>query len=368
MLSHAPRSRSNRRPSPACASDLYTDSRSERPRRRRRPRLPAPFGRRVVAASDRRGSATRIRADLVAAWEPHDRGAHRLALDERSGVLATLDVLTRLVPPALFTDANLSCPGHLPHGQSQPRAWQQRWLVLRLCMAWHHRRPRFGNYEAGFRFGRLGYELVEQRGLKRFQARTYMYFGNLVVPWTRHVRAGRDLVRRAFEVANKTGDLTFAAYSCDQPESRISSRQAIRSPRCNAKPRKASQFAQKARFGLVIDIITAQLGLVRTLRGLTPKFGSFDDADSTSSSSSAICPATGFVRCRVLVLDPKAAGPLLCRRLCGGRRCLIEGATAAVDIAIAFRRRRSITSTARFPTRPAGTPRRPTSDSSISRR
>jgi PAS domain S-box-containing protein len=31
------------------------------------------------------------------------------------------------------------------------------------------------------------------------------------------------------------------------------------------------------RFGLVIDRITAQLGLIRTLRGLTQKFGSFDD-------------------------------------------------------------------------------------------
>src|SRR5260370_41445182 len=31
------------------------------------------------------------------------------------------------------------------------------------------------------------------------------------------------------------------------------------------------------RFGLVIDIITAQLGLIRTLRGLTPEFGSFND-------------------------------------------------------------------------------------------
>ena len=37
------------------------------------------------------------------------------------------------------------------------------------------------------------------------------------------------------------------------------------------------EFARKARFGLVIDVITAQLGLIRTLRGLTPKFGSFDD-------------------------------------------------------------------------------------------
>src|SRR5260370_29548114 len=37
------------------------------------------------------------------------------------------------------------------------------------------------------------------------------------------------------------------------------------------------ECAKKARFGLVIDVITGQLGLIRTLRGLTPKFGSFDD-------------------------------------------------------------------------------------------
>jgi PAS domain S-box-containing protein len=39
------------------------------------------------------------------------------------------------------------------------------------------------------------------------------------------------------------------------------------------------EFAQNARFGLVVGVITAQLGLIRTLRGLTPKFGSFDDRE-----------------------------------------------------------------------------------------
>src|SRR5207248_3474377 len=45
--------------------------------------------------------------------------------------------------------------------------------------------PCFGNYRDGFRFGRLGYELVEKRGLTRYQARTYMSFGNIVMPWAR---------------------------------------------------------------------------------------------------------------------------------------------------------------------------------------
>jgi hypothetical protein len=35
-------------------------------------------------------------------------------------------------------------------------------------------------------------------------------------------------------------------------------------------------FAQEAKFGLVIDLVTAQLALIRTLRGLTPRFGCFD--------------------------------------------------------------------------------------------
>ena len=43
--------------------------------------------------------------------------------------------------------------------------------------------------------------------------------------------------------------------------------------------REMNRLAQKTRFGLVIDVITTQLGLIRTLRGLTPKFGSFDDAE-----------------------------------------------------------------------------------------
>ena len=36
----------------------------------------------------------------------------------------------------------------------------------------------------------LKHNLVEGRGLTRFQARTYMEFGGSVVPWTKHVRAG----------------------------------------------------------------------------------------------------------------------------------------------------------------------------------
>src|SRR3984893_6743969 len=57
-------------------------SRSEQPRHCRGARLPPASGYRLVAASDGRGSTTRIRADLVAARGPHDRVAGRAAVAE----------------------------------------------------------------------------------------------------------------------------------------------------------------------------------------------------------------------------------------------------------------------------------------------
>jgi PAS domain S-box-containing protein len=189
---------------------------------------------------------------------------------------ATLDVLTEVVTPALFTDENLlslvicrMVNLSLEHGNSDGSCFAYVWLGMILG-------PHFGDYRAGFRFGRLGYDLVEKRGLHRYQARAYMSFGNLVMPWTRHIQTGRDLVRRAFDAANRIGDLTFAAYSCNNLNTNLL---AAGDPLGDTQ-REAENgldFARKARFGLVIDIITAQLGLIRTLRGLTPEFGSFND-------------------------------------------------------------------------------------------
>jgi PAS domain S-box-containing protein len=190
--------------------------------------------------------------------------------------LATLDVLIKALPPALFTDANLhsliTCRAvnlSLERGNSDGSCVAYVYLAMIAG-------PRFGNYKAGSLFGRLGYDLVEKRGLKRFQARTYMVFGDNVTPWVRHVQTRRDLVRRAFDAANEIGDLTYAAYSCNHL---ITNLLAAGDPLVEVQREAESglEFAQKVRFGLVIGQVTAQLGLIRTLRGLTLKFGSFDD-------------------------------------------------------------------------------------------
>jgi PAS domain S-box-containing protein len=136
--------------------------------------------------------------------------------------------------------------------------------------------PHFGDYQAGFRFGRLGYDLVEKRGLRRYQARVYMLFGTIVMPWTKHIHTGRALVRRAFDTANKTGDLAFAAYSCHHLITNLLAAGDSLSE-VQREAENGLEFAQKARFGLAIDVLTAQLGLIRTLRGLRSEFGSCID-------------------------------------------------------------------------------------------
>src|SRR5580704_11062459 len=190
--------------------------------------------------------------------------------------LEAMDVLTEVVTPAVFFDEKLSsfllCRMvllSLEHGNTDASAFAYVWFAVVA-------RSGFGNYKDAFRFGRLGYELVEKRGLRGYEARTLMSFGNLVIPTAKHALEGRDMVRRAFDAAYRNGDLTFAAYSWNQL---ITNLLVAGDPLAEAlaEGEKGLAFAKKAGFGLVVDLLTAQVQLIRTLRELTPKFGCFND-------------------------------------------------------------------------------------------
>ena len=192
--------------------------------------------------------------------------------------LATMDVLTK-VAPAAFTlmeanfhalaicwAANLS----LERGNSDGSCD----IYVRLGFI---AGDRFGDYEAGARFGRVGYELVERHGLRRFQARTYLLFAHFLIPYTQHVGAARDLLHRGFEVANKIGDLMFVGWYSGLYliENLLASGNPLSEVQREAE--RGLAFAQNARLVHVVYIIQTHLELIRTLRGLTRKFGSFDE-------------------------------------------------------------------------------------------
>jgi predicted ATPase len=188
--------------------------------------------------------------------------------------LATLDVLTTLGPPTLFIDENLyaltTCRAvnlSLERGNSD--AAPAHYAAVGLMAG-----DRFGHYEEGYQLGKMACDLTERHGLRRLAGKTYSVFA-LVVPWTRPLRESIDPARRAFQMANEQGDLTFAAYACRKISSNLL---ALGDPldQVEREAEHGLEFARTVRFGFVADMISAPLALVRTLRGETAKFGSLE--------------------------------------------------------------------------------------------
>ncbi|HWW85409.1 MAG TPA: PAS domain S-box protein, partial [Vicinamibacterales bacterium] len=190
---------------------------------------------------------------------------------------ATLNVLNAVVAAAHFTNENLlslvslrMANLSLEHGNSDVSCVGYAYTGVVLGRL-------FGNYRDGFSFGRLGLNLVELHGLRRFEARVYGVYGHLVVPWTQSLNLGRRLVEHSFDAAIRGGDLTYATFS----RAEILLTSYFEGDPLGDVQREGEaglDFTREVRFGLVIDVIAAHLQLVRSLRGLTAEFGSFDDS------------------------------------------------------------------------------------------
>jgi len=198
-----------------------------------------------------------------------------LPLMDDAASLGTVEALSKLFAPAVQTDANLA-------GLTICKAVSlsiERGNCDASCVLYANvgrvAGRRFGDYQAGFRFGQLGCELVDRRGLTRFEAKTYLCFSIFVMRWLRPVRECEPMLRRAFAAANRIGDLPYGAFAGN---ARNSDMLFAGEPlaEVQAEAERGLAYAEKVRFGLVTDFIGTQLALVRMLRGLTPVFGSLD--------------------------------------------------------------------------------------------
>jgi PAS domain S-box-containing protein len=191
---------------------------------------------------------------------------------------ALLDVLTAAHAPAHFTDGNLlaliiarmvNLSIEHGNGDGSPLGYVYLGAILE---------SRLGDYHAGFRLGKLGVDLVERAGLDRFKAHAYLNFGNAINPWTRHVRTSLDLLQTALSAANRSGHLTFAAYSyTNLIAAHLFTGDLL--PDVQRFAESALAFVQQTGFGTGVDLILGHLGLIRALRGLTPDLSKFNHAD-----------------------------------------------------------------------------------------
>ncbi|WP_437917135.1 AAA family ATPase [Sorangium sp. So ce302] len=189
---------------------------------------------------------------------------------------ALIDVLMSGEPPASLTDENLFClmVGRianlcLKHGNSDGACMAYTWAGMALSAY-------FGDYRSGFRFGMLGLDLAAKRGPVRFKARVDLIFWYVINPWIRHMRTCVDPLRRAFDAAQETGDLAFASYILNGLLSLMLIGGAPLGE-ANREAERSLAFARRAKFGLIVDLIVAQLLVIRALRGSTQALAAEDD-------------------------------------------------------------------------------------------
>jgi PAS domain S-box-containing protein len=198
------------------------------------------------------------------------------------GWRATVDVLVTAASPARFTDSNLSSlilgriiNLSLEHGHTDGSCFAYVYSDLAFD-------ARSGDHRAGFRFAKLGFDLMESRNLLRFKPKVYLGFA-LSNSWVTHLSESHVLLRRTFEAARDVGDVVYMGYAL---RTLLTNLIASGAPLAETESEAdhALEFARKAGFGLVFDIISGQRGLIRTLRGRTLAFGSFNDREFDESS------------------------------------------------------------------------------------
>lgn len=134
----------------------------------------------------------------------------------------------------------------------------------------------YANFEACFRIGQLGHDLLEKKGLRRFEAMVCDNFGTLALQWSKHLAKARPVNSRAIEVARITGDRLYEVMTYNN---RLSILLFSGEPLSTTQHEAdfAVALCKSAGFSDFTGAISTQTALIRNLRGLTRRLGSFDD-------------------------------------------------------------------------------------------
>jgi hypothetical protein len=136
--------------------------------------------------------------------------------------------------------------------------------------------PVFHRYREGYRFTKLGCDLVEKYGFIAYQAKVYCSMG-LVAGWTQPIASAIELHRKSFRTGTETGDLTQACYSIIECVSFL----LMRNDPLDAVWRESDMgldFSRQARFRDVADGFVNLQRFIATMQGRTANFSTFSDA------------------------------------------------------------------------------------------
>ena len=189
-------------------------------------------------------------------------------------IKAAMSILAVLFAPSIATDRNLLllCGCHMVnmsirHGNCDASVMAYGYLGMDLG-------PYFGDYRQGFRFGRLGYDLMEKRGLVAYKAKIEFIIGCFISFWLEPLNRGIEYLGSAFKAAADAGDLNVASYCCD---CLVSHKLVAGEPldRVYSESEKFLTFTHQAKFDPPSQIIIRTRRFIQAMRGLTVKLSSF---------------------------------------------------------------------------------------------
>jgi predicted ATPase/signal transduction histidine kinase/GAF domain-containing protein/CheY-like chemotaxis protein len=186
-----------------------------------------------------------------------------------------MQVLSTLAEVSWFTDFQLYCMLvcrtvniSMQHGVSGPSAHTYGCLGSLLG-------PVFHRYREGYRLGRLACDLVEKHDFAGYRTKVLHEMAAISL-WTQPLTSAIELRRAVAREATETGDLTYACYSMHHSITAS----LLRNDPLDAVWREtemALDFARRARFRDVVDLIVSQQRFISAMQGRTAAFSTFND-------------------------------------------------------------------------------------------
>lgn len=192
------------------------------------------------------------------------------------GVAASLDAMAATIPAAVFTSESflsmLLCrmvTQSVRHGNGESSI--AGYVYFGMIVG-----QNFGNYPAGYQFGKLAYDLVD-RGFLTWKSRVFLIFGNVINFWTRHMRTNLPYIHAAFVAGLELGDIPNACYCCNHL---ITTMLASGLPleEVYHESEKRLEFVRGAHYEDIGDIIISQQRFILNMQGKTSSFSSFSDS------------------------------------------------------------------------------------------
>jgi PAS domain S-box-containing protein len=193
-------------------------------------------------------------------------------------IKAAMSILAVLYGASVATDRNLLllCGCHMVnmsirHGNCDASVVAYGYLGMHLG-------PFFGDYQQGFRFGRLGYDLMEKRKLLAYKGKIEFIIGCFISFWVQPLIRGIGHLGSGLKAAADVGDLNVASYCCDCLVShKLVAGESL--DRVYSESEKLLDFTSETKFDPARQIIIRARRFILAMQGLTVKLSSFSGSE-----------------------------------------------------------------------------------------